>query len=126
MICSYANALDNRQWETFISLFTEDAVWQRPSLEPIVGHAAIRQWTEQWPGSYLSRHIASNIVVDVESADRAAARSCATVYRCDKHAGGVALLEGPTAIVDYRDQLQRTRAGWRFAHREYQFIFRAK
>ena len=119
----YCFAVDAREYDKFIGLFTEDAVWTTPGREPWRGHAGIRQFTSEISTKQTVRHLASNILVDVIDENHARGMSCTTVYR---HMGNEAPapMEGPALIVENRDEYRRTDKGWRIASRVIAPIFR--
>ena len=39
----------NRDWDGFVSLLTEDAVWLPPDQPIVAGRAAIREWLDSFP-----------------------------------------------------------------------------
>lgn len=125
LIVGYANTIDLRDWDAFVELFAEDGVWQRPSLEPLVGHADIRQWTREWPIEILMRHIVTNVAIEVVDREHATAFSFCTVYRSTDPSVRPAVLSGPSSVVEYRDKIRLTPGGWRFAYREFEYIFKA-
>jgi uncharacterized protein (TIGR02246 family) len=118
----YCIAVDARDYDTFAGLFTEDAVWTTPDKRQWKGHAGIREFTSKIDAK-LIRHLASNILVDVLDEDRARGGSSTTVYR---YMGDEvpAPMDGPSLIVENRDEYRRTAKGWRIASRVIVPVFK--
>ena len=65
-----------------------------------------------------SRHVSSNIAVDVTGPDEATGLSYFTLYRHVGHKPRVPDLDGqPVILGQYTDRFVRTADGWRIAHR---------
>jgi hypothetical protein len=122
---AYARAVDFRDQDALVELFTADAVLTIG--ETLRGQDAIRTWIRARPDEVRSRHIISNVFVDVIDDDRARGISYLTLYR---HEGPQSLrygpvpLPGPAAVGHYEDRFARTADGWRFAARRLQLAFR--
>lgn len=122
---AYARALDFRDYDAFVLLFTDDAVLDVGTA--LHGRAAIRQWLRQRPDELRSRHVISNVFIDVPGPDEARGISYFTLYR---HHGtesvrfGPVPLSGPAAVGHYEDRFVRTADGWLFRSRRAQVAFR--
>jgi len=121
----YARSIDFRDYDNIVNLFTEDAtltIGQR-----LEGRAAIVAAMMQRPGELRSRHVISNVFVDVVDDKRARGICYLTLYR---HVGpeslerGPAPLHGPAAVGHYEDSFVKTEAGWRIKHRTLHLAFR--
>lgn len=120
---AYCWAFDTRDTEALVELFTEDAQWQRPSGELLVGRAQIRA-SFQRPVTGPLRHVASNVLVQPLGAGEARGRSLATVYRGVLREGAAPLLPSPLHVVEYSDRYQRGADGhWRIAQRSTTKVF---
>ena len=107
LIKRYVNLGDAQDWAAVAALYTQDAVFRRPSGgEPIVGRAAILAGFLARPPR-AQRHVVANVVVEVEDAGHARAFSAIVLYQ-----GAAAPLVGT-----FTDKLVRTGEGWRFAER---------
>lgn len=114
LISRYANLNDESRWNEVAELYVEDGLMTRPSAPevPIVGRAAIlAAFTARPPRA--TRHICSNIVIDVESLDVARGTSAMLLFT-----GGPAPLVG-----GFADRFVLTAAGWRFAERRGTLCF---
>jgi ketosteroid isomerase-like protein len=118
----YCHTLDAGEFDAFVELFAEDAVWTLQSTGPMRGRKAIRGYLAKRDPKTRSRHIATNIVVDVIDASNATSRSYTTAYR---HVGTepVPPLSTPSFIALSRDRFRRDPAGWRIVARETQVVF---
>ena len=122
---AYAQYVDFRRYDAFADLFAIDGVLDVG--QPLVGREAIRQAMHQRSDKLRSRHVLSNIHIEVANPDRATGISYLSLYR---YYGPQSLvndavdLEGPAAIGHYSDEFVRTDAGWRFSRRELNFAFR--
>jgi 3-phenylpropionate/cinnamic acid dioxygenase small subunit len=99
----YNHAIDGGDSVAFSALFTADAVFAMPNND-IVGNAAITEWAAHVAGTV---HVVANPVIDVDG-DRAEVRAYFITLK------GVTISSTGT----YRDDLERTPEGWKFARRE--------
>lgn len=122
---AYARAIDFRDYDAFAELFADDGVLDVGT--PLKGRSAIRAALDNRPDELKSRHVLTNIFVDVVDADSARGISYLTLYR---HVGPESLLgkpinfDGPAAVGHYEDQFVRTPAGFRFKYRLLHMTFR--
>ena len=122
---AYARFVDFQDYESFVALFTEDAELDLGFV--LHGRAAIRKSMAKRPGELRSRHVLSNIHIDVLDADHAQGISYLTLYR---HIGPESLLSPPidqvtpAAVGHYSDRFRRMEAGWRIAARSLSLAFR--
>lgn len=121
-------AFDERDWEAYASLFTEDGVFIRANAprEPLVGQSAIRTALAARPASRLTRHLCTNIEIDVIGAEQARGFCYLLLYAGDasqpEDAGGRPA-DGVQRIGEYRDTFARTPEGWRIGRREGRLVF---
>lgn len=116
LINLYANLNDQARWAEVAALYAEDGLMTRPSAPDvaIVGRAAIlAAFTARAPRA--TRHVCSNIVIDVESADTARGASAMLMFT-----GAAAPLVG-----GFLDRFVLTTEGWRFAERRGTLDFAA-
>jgi uncharacterized protein (TIGR02246 family) len=106
-------------------LFAEDAVLARPNAQPLHGREAIRKAYEQRPAERITRHLVTNIVVEVESPTSARALSYVLLW-----AGSTSDTPGPQGrpaqprqvVGEFDDRFSLTPQGWRIARREARFL----
>ena len=119
LIKRYVNLNDAQDWPAVAALYTENAVFRRPSGgDAIVGREAILVSLLARPPR-VQRHVIANVVVDVEDEDHARAFSVIVLYQGDPAPGGElpALSANSPLVGWFRDKLVRTPEGWRFAER---------
>jgi hypothetical protein len=109
LINLYANLNDEARWEEATALYAEDGLMTRPTAPdaPIVGREALLAAFVSRPPR-TSQHVVGNIVVEVESADTASAKSAILLFTSK---------DGPPLVGTYRDRFVRTADGWRFSER---------
>lgn len=122
---AYARAVDFRDYDAFVELFTEDGVLEVGA--PLAGRQAIRDAIMQRPDQLKSRHVLTNVFIDVQDENTARGISYLTLYR---HHGPESLepgpieFDGPAAVGHYEDQFVRTADGFRFKRRRLHLAFR--
>lgn len=122
---AYARAADFRDYEAFVDLFAEDGVLD--TGRALTGKSEIRKAMSRRPDELKSRHVLTNIFIDVISPDAARGISYLTLYR---HIGPESLegqpieFDGPAAVGHYEDRFVRTAEGFRFARRKLHLTFR--
>jgi hypothetical protein len=114
LIALYANLNDEARWDEVAALYAEDGVMIRPTApdKPARGRAAILAAFKARPPR-VTRHICSNVVIDVES--DALARGVSAML----------LFTGASEplIGSFHDRFVRTAEGWRFAERRGSLLF---
>jgi len=120
LITAYTHCADGFQERAaIVDLFTDDGIWEsdearlegRDALLRFFGDAAAAAGRK-------SRHVSSNIAVQVTGEDSAEGLSYFTLYRHVGEKPRVPDLDGQPVIVgQYSDRFVRTHEGWRIAHR---------
>ena len=125
LIKRYVNLNDAQDWPAVAALYTEDAVFKRPSGgEAIVGREAILASFLARPAR-VQRHVIANVVVEVEDADHARAFCAILLYQGDPVDEGLPAMSANSPLVGtFTDRLVRTSEGWRFAERAGGLDFR--
>jgi hypothetical protein len=126
-----ANLMDAGAFEELAALFTEDGTFIRPSTYPdgaLRGRRMIAEVLRERFGTSLSRHICTNLVVEVRSESEALGHSYFT-HLWDAAPGAASDWPRPVhgalqSFGEYRDTFVLTAAGWRFAARVGRFVFR--
>ena len=117
--------VDHGEAERIADRFAKEGVWVSPqvTMEGIDQvRAGFRRRQEN--RGRISRHVCNNCVIDVIDQDHAEGCVYLTLYRHDGEEGrGMAPLEGPQIVGEYRDRFVRTPDGWRFARREIEVSF---
>lgn len=123
LITRYTYFADLGEIQRIPELFTEDGVMAHPTWEAN-GQAELRKRFESMVGRQRTlRHVCTNVLVDVLSAEEATATVYLTLYMHDGPVDGPAPISGPHQIGQYRDRLVKTAEGWRFAERRVTFAF---
>jgi ketosteroid isomerase-like protein len=120
-----AAAADANDVAALVLLFTADAVLQRPNAEPVRGREAIRESYARRPPERLTRHLVTQTLVDIDSADQARASSSVLLW-----SGNGKDDSGPygrpadarQVIGEFHDLMLRTADGWRIQQRRASFI----
>lgn len=127
LIHQYTWANDAADWSTCAALYTDDAVFRRPSGgEAIVGRQAIlASFLARKPRA--QRHAIANVLVDVIDGQTAAARSVIVLYMGDAAEDGALPVQDANSplIGTFTDRCVLTSEGWRFAERVGSLDFRA-
>ncbi|HEY5646389.1 MAG TPA: nuclear transport factor 2 family protein, partial [Pseudomonadales bacterium] len=106
---AYARAVDFRDYDTFVGLFTDDGELDTGTL--LQGRVAIAEAISRRPDELRSRHVITNVFIDVLGPEEARGISYLTLYR---HVGPESLkgapvpLAGPAAVGHYEDRFVRT------------------
>lgn len=126
VVTSYARAVNDWDIDAFVDHFTPDGVWRRPGDHVMAGHDQIRAFMDSQPvpgPDRTVRHVNGGVDVDVIDGDHAAVWSQTTVYDGAGTDVLPAPMDGPTLIVEYRDQMVRTDDGWRLRERNTTVVF---
>jgi 3-phenylpropionate/cinnamic acid dioxygenase small subunit len=113
LLADYAHACDDRRFEDFASLFTENAAFV-VNGEQFDGPAGARRWLERAAANPAGTHLTTNVTVEPRGPDRATSVAAFTFYRREAGTGKWQIIN----IGRYHDELVRTPGGWRFAARE--------
>ena len=115
LIMTYAERIDAGDLDGVAALFAH-ATWRVPaSTEPLWGSAAVRRVYDAvilYDGVPCTRHVVTNVVIELRGVDRAEARSYFTVLQ--------ALPDFPLQPIiagRYHDAFERVDGRWRFADR---------
>ena len=120
-------AFDERDWSGYAELFTADGVFIRANApgEPLVGREAIRRALEERPATRLTRHLCTNLEIDVLDTEHARGFCYLLLYAGDasqpETAGGRPA-DGVQRVGEYRDTFVRAAAGWLIARREGRLV----
>ncbi len=115
LIMTYAARLDAGDLDGVAALFAH-ATWRSPArAEPLRGVEAVRRAYDGvllYDGIPCTRHVVSNVVVNVEGPERATGRSYFTVFQARPDFPLQAIIAGR-----YHDTFARVDGVWRFADR---------
>ncbi len=114
LVTRFALLNDQADWDAVAAMFTADGRFIRPAGgEPVVGREAIRASFASRPPR-VSRHLITNILVDIGSADEATSQCAMLLYTAP---AGETSAASPALVGGFRDKLIRTADGWRFTER---------
>jgi uncharacterized protein (TIGR02246 family) len=125
------STFDDRDFAGFAALFAADGVFVRANQpgEPLVGREAIVAALQARPADRLTRHLCTNIEIDVIDADRAVGRCYLYLFSAStalpEQVGGRPA--DPTQrLGQYLDKYVRTPEGWRIARRDGKVVMFVK
>lgn len=118
-------ANDRQDFAAFAALFTSDGLLHRPNGDPLCGHDEIVESYRTRPRNRITRHICTNILVQVDSPHSARATTYVVLYSADalnsdRHFG--AKCDSRTLIGELEDHFKLTMDGWRIAERRARFV----
>lgn len=115
LIALYANLNDEARWADVAALYAEDGAMSRPTAPDVFirGRAAILEAFLARPPRQ-TRHVCSNVVIDVESPVQARGTSAMILFTKDN----------PPLAGSFHDRFVLTEEGWRFAERRGSLAFR--
>jgi ketosteroid isomerase-like protein len=120
LVSEYCHLVDHGQASKVADLFTDDGFWSSPETA-LNGRAEIERGfgRREQNRRRMSRHICSNLLIEVLDETTARGVVYLTLYRHDGEEGLPASPVGlPAFIGEYRDEFQKTAEGWRFKRRE--------
>jgi SnoaL-like domain len=127
LIVEYTRRVDFGRAAEIADLFCPDSEWQGTDLH-LTNREQIREWFVKRQGvtRRVSRHVCTNIAVDVISEDEATSICYMINYRHDRQAGDLSLpvpVEVPKFVGELHDRFRREPDGWRFASRRVEVSF---
>lgn len=123
LISRYAYLNDERRFEELAALFTEDALLYRPSApdQAIRGREAILASFRKRALETMTFHVCSDILIEVQGADRAQGRSRILLLSALRPVDGTTPHAGAPMPGVFKDLFALTEEGWRFAERHGSF-----
>lgn len=127
LIMEYARRVDFGNASGIADLFTEDGRWEGTDLL-LDGRDEIRRWFSERERltRRVSRHVCTNVIVEVLSPEEAQSLCFLINYRHDRRDGdseGPVPTEVPKYVGELRDRFRRTPEGWRFTERKVEVAF---
>ncbi len=129
LMARYALAVNTRDVEGFVGLFTPDGEWNRPGGHSMRGHDEIRPYIDfalADPAERTLRHVNGASLIDLTSPDTATAWSQTTVYDTPQGGPFPVPLSNPDMVVEYRDHLERRDGHWLIRRRDTTVVFAAR
>jgi hypothetical protein len=127
LIVEYCRLVDFGHASRIADLFCEEGEWLGVDLQ-LRNRDQIREWFtgREQITRRVSRHVCTNVAVEVLSEDDATGCCYLINYRHDREEGDLALpvpVEVPKFIGELHDRFRRTAEGWRFASRRVELAF---
>jgi hypothetical protein len=121
VIVDSATFNDRREFSALAALYTADGVVVRPNGQRLEGSAAIETAYAAGPPDRVTRHLCSNVRVDVDGPDAARATTAVLIVsglRTDDPDVTFGIVPSERHMVgEFADRLVRTDEGWRIAER---------
>jgi hypothetical protein len=121
LVYEYSRALDLGDMNAAADLFAVNGSMSRPMApdQVIQGREAVRASLLTRPKTLLTRHLATNVTIDVESRDSARGISCLTMIATTPPADGHPPFtsSGPVYFGEFKDRYVRENGRWRFLER---------
>ncbi len=120
IIYAYSRALDLGEMSAAADFFAENGSMARPMApEQIIhGREAIRAALLTRPKTLLTKHLATNVMIDVVSCDEARGLSYLTMISTTPgDAAAPFISAGPVYFGEFKDRFVREGGGWRFLER---------
>jgi SnoaL-like domain len=121
LVYEYLRSLDASDWDGLANCFAEQGTLTRPMQpdQPIQGREAIRASMQARPKGLMTRHLATNVMIDVTSHDSATGVTTLTMIGCTPPENTKAPYEsaGPLYFGEFRDRFVREGGQWKFLER---------
>jgi hypothetical protein len=118
-------AVDNMDYDEVESLFDEDCIFSRAD-KYYYGYSGLRESLNNRPIDRITRHLSSNIIIDVVDGDNATGKACCVVfgYRGLIESGSEAPLSAPDSLILHETKFIKKKDVWRIAHLHIGLSFR--
>lgn len=121
LILTYSRALDVGDMNAAADCFAEHGTFSRPMApdQVITGREAVRASLLTRPKTLLTRHLTTNVMIDVESRDAASGLSYLTMLSTTPPEGAQPpyVSQGPIWFGEMRDRFVRENGVWKFEER---------
>jgi hypothetical protein len=121
LVHAYSRALDLGDMSAAADLFTENGSMSRPMApnQVIQGRETIRASLLTRPKTLLTKHLATNILIDVDSRDSARGISYLTMIATTPPEGSEPpfVSQGPIYFGQFVDRFVREKSEWKFLER---------
>ena len=124
LVARYAALMDGGDYDGVAALYTEAGAYARPGVPgpPLHGREAILAELRARPAR-LGRHIFTNVIVEVESAERARGQSRVVLYMGASTDAPAAVER--TLIGEFHDLYEKVGEDWLFAERRGSITLKA-
>ncbi|HSW15602.1 MAG TPA: nuclear transport factor 2 family protein [Ramlibacter sp.] len=121
----FANHIDARRYDAWLDLFTDDGVLDRMGTK-VSGRAGLAEFLQARPATIETRHLCTNVRVDVVSPDEANGFCYVLFFQGVAGAlGEPATASGAPSVVEYHDCYRRTPQGWRIQERRIRMAMKS-
>jgi SnoaL-like domain len=121
LIHVYSRALDLGDMSAAADCFAQEGSMARPMMPDAViqGRETIRASLLTRPKTLLTKHLATNVMIDVESRDSASGLSYLTMISTTPPADGKPpyVSQGPVYFGEFKDKFVRESGEWKFLER---------
>jgi hypothetical protein len=121
LVYAYSRALDLGDMSAAADFFAENGSMARPMAPDVViqGRESIRTALLTRPKTLLTKHLATNVMVDVVSRDEARGLSYLTMISTTPPAGAIApyISTGPVYFGEFADRFVLEGGKWKFLER---------
>jgi hypothetical protein len=121
LVYAYSRALDLGDMSAAADFFAENGSMARPMAPDAVvaGRETIRASLLTRPKTLLTKHLATNVMIDVESRDSASGLSYLTMISTTPPADGKPpyVSQGPIWFGEFKDKYVRENGAWKFLER---------
>ncbi len=121
LVYTYSRALDRGDMNAAADCFAIDGTFARPMTPDsvIVGREAIRAALMTRPATLLTKHVASNVMIDVDTHDSAHGLSYLTMIATTPPGGAQPphATSGPLYFGEFLDRFVIDEGAWRFLER---------
>ena len=119
----FARTVDSGDYDVFVALFAADGVFERAGHRDR-GAEAIRRFLDARPADRVTRHLCTNVRINMTGPASASGTCCALMYQAHATKDVALPLQASGAlVVDYHDDYVLTAHGWKFKHRRTSVIF---
>jgi uncharacterized protein (TIGR02246 family) len=126
VVIASATCNDARDWAGHAALYTPDGVVVRPNGQRLEGRAAIEAGYAAAPAERVTRHLCTNLRVEVASPDEAHVDTTVFIVsgvRSDEPDATFGVVPSARHLVgEFADRLVRTVEGWRIAERHARLV----
>ena len=128
LVYRFNESYDTQNYEALLTYLTEDAHYSSPYRGDLRGHAAIAEAMDARPEGRLTRHVITNLIIEVSDDGTAEAHCIVTAYINHDGFGS----DGPVpqtaepALADYSFRFRRENGRWLISEKITRSIFEGR
>ena len=117
-IARFYHYLDGREYEPLSVLFAPEGLWSRQGKQ-LHGPVAVLEELRRRPATMVTRHVVSNLIVDIQDTQHVHVQCYVTLYYSDTGAPpqSPVRMTGPACVFTYHDELVATEGTWRITRK---------